>query len=129
MRQEVSISAVLTADANEILYEATLRGLGISIQPLWLVSADLVAGRLVRVLDDFEATGSSFDTALYVLYLQRTGLPPKVRLFVDFVQAGLEKALAPDGDGRRQLMPVDHTANAVLSMKAATCSPFSKNGK
>jgi DNA-binding transcriptional LysR family regulator len=104
-RHEVSISAVLTADTNEILYEATLRGLGISIQPFWLVSADLAAGRLVRVLDKFEATASSFDSSLYVLYLQRAGLPPKVRLFVDFVQAGLEQRFALDGERRRQSVP------------------------
>ena len=90
---EIPVSGTLSADDDDILYQATLLGSGISIQPLWRAARDLVAGRLVRIFEGYDVTSSSFDTAVYVLYLQRSGLAPKVRSFVDFLIAKLEKSL------------------------------------
>ena len=61
---------------------ATLAGAAISANSLWSVHEDLLSGRLVRVLPDFELAG---DTALWLLYPQANVLSAKVRVFMDFL--------------------------------------------
>ena len=49
---------------------------------MWEVEADLAAGRLVSVLDDFAAPA----TGIYVLFPQRKHLALRVRLWIDYLK-------------------------------------------
>ncbi len=61
---------------------ATIAGAGISINSMWSVHADLDAGRLQRVLPQWQAQAA---TALWLVYPKANVLSPKVRVFMDFL--------------------------------------------
>lgn len=61
---------------------ASVAGVGISLNSIWSVHADLEAGRLERVLPDFEVEDRS---ALWLVYPKSNVLTLKVRVFIDFL--------------------------------------------
>lgn len=61
---------------------ATLAGMGISINSLWIAAQDIEAGRLVRVLPDWRLHDQS---VLWLIYPKSNVLTPKVRCFMDFL--------------------------------------------
>jgi DNA-binding transcriptional LysR family regulator/transcription elongation GreA/GreB family factor len=73
-----SLSNLLVDDAR-FLREAAIAGLGIAMLPELLVVDDLAAGRLHRVLDDFQ-TG---ELAVHVLHPHARFAPASVRAFID----------------------------------------------
>ena len=58
-----------------------LDGLGILVQPSYIVYDDIVAGRLVPVLDDWDLPRLTVNLA----YPSRKHLSAKVRTFIDFM--------------------------------------------
>ena len=54
------------------LRRAALDGLGIALLADWTIARDIGNGRLVPLLQDFEASISRFDTAAWVVYPSRT---------------------------------------------------------
>ena len=65
-----------------VLHEWALSGRGLAWRSLWEVGADLEAGRLRSVLDEFAAP----PMGIYALFPQRRHLPLRVRLFVDYLK-------------------------------------------
>jgi DNA-binding transcriptional LysR family regulator len=65
-----------------------LMGRGIVQKALWDIQGDLVDGRLVEVLAPFAHNAMN----LYAVYPTRVHLPPRVRVFLDFVAAALNDA-------------------------------------
>jgi DNA-binding transcriptional LysR family regulator len=59
----------------------SVRGCGIIMQPTFVVEEDIAAGRLVRILNDWNVEGLN----LYAIYLSRRFLPAKVRVFIDYL--------------------------------------------
>lgn len=76
----VQVAGRFKTDNSEALREAALAGLGIILQPLQLLSADIEAGRLIRLLPEFEPVGRP----VHVLYAQDRRMTPKLRSFLDF---------------------------------------------
>lgn len=64
----------------------TRAGLGCSLLASWVAEEDLKAGRLVRVLPNYEMTGSDFQYSAWLLYPSRNYIPAKTRIFVDFIK-------------------------------------------
>jgi len=60
-----------------------LQGYGLAWRSMWEVGADIRAGRLQTVLDDFTAPGND----IYAVFAQRRHLPLRIRAFVDFLRA------------------------------------------
>jgi DNA-binding transcriptional LysR family regulator len=60
---------------------AALRGAGIILQPTFIVADEIRAGRLQRILNDFQIT----ELGIYAVYPDRQYLSAKVRTFVDFL--------------------------------------------
>ena len=75
----VAINGRFSATNAEALRDATLAGYGIAKLATFLISDDLRAGRLVRVLEDFAADGP----AVRAVYPSSRHLSPKVRSFID----------------------------------------------
>ena len=88
----------LIIDDGQSQIRATLAGVGISLNALWSVHKELVSGRLVRVLPDYEAAE---DDALWLIYPKSNVLSPKVRMFMDFLIDAVGKT-------RPWEAPVDH---------------------
>ena len=61
-------------------------GLGFARLPLLLVQQDIAAGRLVRVLHDFEAD----ELGIFVVYPHRERMPAKLRVFIDHMAGWFE---------------------------------------
>ena len=67
---------------GQVLHEWCLAGQGIAWRSTWEVEADVAAGRLVRVLDDFAAPPNG----IYALFPQRKHLALRVRLWIDYLK-------------------------------------------
>lgn len=83
------ISPVLVSEGVTSMREAARTGLGISIQPEWLVSEDLDEGRLVRVLPSWRPK----QLPVQVVYAGHRLLPTRARAFVDFAVEFMKKEL------------------------------------
>ena len=77
----VTVKGLLDANDGQILRAAALDGLGILVQPSYIVYDDIVAGRLVPVLDEWDLPRLSINLA----YPSRKHLSAKVRTFIDFM--------------------------------------------
>jgi DNA-binding transcriptional LysR family regulator len=77
----VRVAGPMHSNNGDLLAAAAAQGVGIALEPDFIVGADLAAGRLVRVLEAFEAPASS----IYAVYPSRRYLSAKVRAFVEFL--------------------------------------------
>jgi DNA-binding transcriptional LysR family regulator len=82
----IPISGPIRADNGDIIRLAALRGAGIVFQPHFIVGDDIEAGRLIRVLPDWQ----SAELGVYAVYPSRKHLSAKVRTFVDFLVEALQ---------------------------------------
>jgi DNA-binding transcriptional LysR family regulator len=67
---------------GQVLHEWCLAGLGLAWRSTWEVEADIQAGRLQSVLDDFAAPPNG----IFALFPQRKHLALRVRLWIDFLK-------------------------------------------
>ncbi len=72
--------AALISEGVRTTREAVRAGLGVAVLPDWLIREDLLSGRLVRVLPQWNAK----DLPVHVVYLGARLLPTRVRAFIDF---------------------------------------------
>lgn len=79
--QAVAVSGNLRASGGTVLVGAALDGLGVILEPEFLVCDALRDGRLVSLLRGWQ----SVELALFAVYPERRHLPPKVRCFIDFL--------------------------------------------
>jgi DNA-binding transcriptional LysR family regulator len=84
----VVVSGSIKSNTVLLLRGCALAGAGIAMLPNYCIVEDLVAGRLVRVLPDFEGPSDE----IFLLFPYRRNIPKRVRLFIDFVA---EKLRAP----------------------------------
>ncbi|UPK39179.1 LysR family transcriptional regulator [Bradyrhizobium sp. 186] len=89
--QTVRITPTLESNDGQIIRGAALAGLGILIQPLYIVQSDIAAGRLVPVLMDWELPLLTMNVA----YQNRAGLPAKIRVFSDFLVTYIRERSEP----------------------------------
>lgn len=78
---DVEIAPKIVANSGIALRAPVLAGVGLTLTPTFIVGDDLRAGRLKRVLTDWETPAYS----LFALYPPSRHLAPKVRAFVDFM--------------------------------------------
>jgi DNA-binding transcriptional LysR family regulator len=78
----ISVSGVLCSNNGEVLKDAAVRGLGVTLLPTFIVAAELQQGTLQRVLPDYRGT----ELAIAVIYPVNRHLSTKVRLLVDFLK-------------------------------------------
>jgi DNA-binding transcriptional LysR family regulator len=83
----VTARGLLESNDGQILRAAALDGLGILVQPTYILYEDIVAGRLVPVLDDWDLPRLNINLA----YPSRKHLSAKVRTFIDFMVEHFEK--------------------------------------
>ena len=77
----VKIQPSLESNDGQIVRAAALAGAGILVQPKYIIYDDLVAGRLVPVLDDWHLPRLTINLA----FQDRRYMPAKTRLFIDFL--------------------------------------------
>jgi DNA-binding transcriptional LysR family regulator len=75
-------SGRLDCSDGQVLHDWCVQGLGIAWRSTWEVDEDIVAGRLVSLLEEFAAPPNG----IYALFPQRKHLPLRVRLWIDFLK-------------------------------------------
>ena len=83
--REIQVQGTLLTNNSEVMHDWALAGRAVTIKALWDVEDDLRAGRLVQLLKPFQCD----ELNLYATYATRTHLPPRMRLFIDFVVQAL----------------------------------------
>ncbi|WP_421869240.1 LysR family transcriptional regulator [Motiliproteus sp.] len=77
----VPVSGNFSANEASVLTEAVLSGIGIALQPSYLVGPLIREGRLVPLLSDWQAP----ELSLWGVYLSRHHLPASLRSLLDFL--------------------------------------------
>jgi DNA-binding transcriptional LysR family regulator len=72
----------LDCSDGQVLHDWCLAGYGIAWRSTWEVEAEIAAGRLVAVLEDFAAAPNG----IYAVFPQSKHLPLRVRLWIDFLK-------------------------------------------
>jgi DNA-binding transcriptional LysR family regulator len=80
--QTVTVKGTLCSNNGEVLRDAAIAGLGITLLPQFIVSGALKKGELAIVLPDYVPSELSID----VLYPVNRHLSSKIRLMVDFLR-------------------------------------------
>ena len=83
----VRINGRIESNQGELLRDAAVGGLGISMHSTWHVCEDLRAGRLEVVLPNYPIA----DTGIYAVTPQRRLVPPRVQAFIEFLASRFHK--------------------------------------
>lgn len=75
------VNGIINANDGQLICAAARQHLGILAQPAYIIQEDLEAGRLVRVLDDWDLPRLTMNLA----FPTKTNLPARTRLFMDFL--------------------------------------------
>jgi DNA-binding transcriptional LysR family regulator len=79
----VKVAGRVRVSASEGMLAALLEGLGLAACPTWLFDGEVERGEVGHVLQDFEPAA----LPIQAVYPSRRLVPPRVRAFVDFLQA------------------------------------------
>ncbi|AOZ09465.1 LysR family transcriptional regulator [Cupriavidus malaysiensis] len=79
----VPVDGRIEANTGELLADAAVAGLGIALHSVWHVWRELESGQLEPVLPEFPLP----ETGIYAVMPQRRLMPPRVRAFIDFLEA------------------------------------------
>lgn len=90
--------------------EGCLSGMGPALLAHWLADDHIKTGRLVQLFPDHQITAGTFDRAIWMLYPNRTHLPRRTRVMLDFL--------------REKLKPEDPQITAAKEILAEYHSPF-----
>ena len=80
-KREINVRSTFESNDGQVLRAAALKGMGILVQPKYIIYDDIVAGRLVPVLDDWDLPRLTVNIA----FQNRAHLPARVRLFIEFL--------------------------------------------
>lgn len=86
-QQSVPVTGTIAISSALSLRTATLAGCGPALLADWLIDDDLGTGALVDLFPKHEVTATTYDTAAWLVYPNRTYLPQKVRVTIDFLRA------------------------------------------
>jgi DNA-binding transcriptional LysR family regulator len=90
-RAVVKVQGNVMVNSSEVVRDLVLAGVGVGLVARYAVEAELRAGRLVQTLPGWTPAGTFGPTA-YALWLPQPHLPPKMRVFVEFLKQRLEGA-------------------------------------
>ncbi|MEQ6474636.1 LysR family transcriptional regulator [Comamonas sp. wu1-DMT] len=77
----IDIAPALDANEGQVIRAAALAGLGILIQPQYIIHDDIIAGRLIPVLSEWELPPLTINIA----YQSRRHQPAKIKVFTEFM--------------------------------------------
>jgi DNA-binding transcriptional LysR family regulator len=80
-QHHIAITSALDSNEGQVIVAAGRAGLGIVIQPLYIIHDDVVSGRLIPVLEDWQLPPLTINLA----YQSRRYQPAKIRVFSEFL--------------------------------------------
>ena len=82
-RVTFDVKSAVRTNSSEVVRELALTGLGIALRSMWDVTADLAAGRLMRVLDSHEGLT---DVHIHAVHLPSPAQPRRITAFIDHLR-------------------------------------------
>lgn len=89
----VRVTSNVVVNNSEVVRDLLLASMGIGLVWNYAVDREIAEGRLVPLLPEWTPVGPFGQTA-YALWLPQSHLPPKIRVFVDFLAARLRETSA-----------------------------------
>lgn len=83
---QIEVNSRLTTNDSLLVLQAALDGVGIGYLFDHYVERFVRAGQLVRVLEEWSPAAG-----LYLYYFNRSSMPPKLRVFIDFLKEALNR--------------------------------------
>ena len=83
--QSFPVRSRINANNGDLLTEAAAQGLGITLQPDFIIDSFLADGRVEAILVDFPVT----ELGIYAMLPSNRHIPHRVRVLMDFLAAGL----------------------------------------
>ena len=80
-RTKIDVDGIINANDGQLICAAARKGMGILVQPTYIIQKDLEDGRLIRVLDDWDLPRLTMNIA----FPTKSQLPARTRLFIDFL--------------------------------------------
>lgn len=84
---EVKVTGSLSSGSGDALHGWALEGRGVSLEAMWDIEEDLTSGRLVECLAEHWCDSIE----LFAAFAPGRPVPPRIRLFIDFVAAAFAK--------------------------------------
>jgi DNA-binding transcriptional LysR family regulator len=78
----LKVGGNMVCNDGTVLHAWALEGRGLAWRSMWEVGADIAAGRLLPVLEQYAAPGND----IHAVFAQRRHLPLRIRVFVDFLR-------------------------------------------
>jgi DNA-binding transcriptional LysR family regulator len=78
---KVKVTPRMKTNSGDTCVRAALDGLGIVLQPSFIVNQHLDSGKLVEILPGYQ----SAELGIYAVYASRHNVPPKVRILIDYL--------------------------------------------
>lgn len=85
--REIPITSALDSNEGQVIVAAGRAGLGIVVQPLYIIREEVVSGRLILVLQDWELPTLTINLA----YQSRRYQPAKIRVFTEFLKERVQR--------------------------------------
>jgi DNA-binding transcriptional LysR family regulator len=86
----VRVTSNVVVNNSEVVRDLLLAGMGIGLVWNYAVDREIADGRLIALLPEWTPVGPFGQTA-YALWLPQSHLPPKIRVFVDFLAERLRE--------------------------------------
>lgn len=86
---DVRVRGEFSANSGNMLVTAARHGRGLMLSPDWIVGPSIAQGELVEVLSDYPPYPAT--SALYAVHTYQRFVPPKVKVFVDFLIERFDK--------------------------------------
>ncbi len=91
--QSFPVRSRINANNGDVLTEAAAQGLGISLQPDFIIDDYLADGRVEAILADFPVA----ELGIYAMLPSNRHIPHRVRVLMDFLAAGLAAIWTGEG--------------------------------
>jgi len=86
---DVTVRGELTAKSGNMLVTAARHGRGLMLSPDWIMGPPIARGELVELLPDYSPYPTT--SALYAVHPYQRFIPPKVKVFTDFLIERFDK--------------------------------------
>ncbi len=93
-QEAVRVTGNFVVNSSEAIRDALLKGVGIGMLPAFIIAQELRAGQLHALLPGWEPEGP-FAANAYVVWLPNRFIPPKTRVFIDYLVQRLEEIEPP----------------------------------
>ncbi len=80
---DVKAGGAFTANSGNMLVTAARHGRGLMLSPDWIIGPSIANGELIEVLSDYLPYPET--SSLYAVHPYQRFVPPKVRMFIDFL--------------------------------------------